>query len=284
MARCSTRCWWPTGGDRPAGDPDRQADGHPHRRGVLGGRRGDAFRRRGRRGGADRAGQPRAVLRQRHGGSPGRQEHRCAGRPPWLRVPVRGRRVRHHGQRRRTDLGRAVPRCDDRDGGQDRRAQPGGRGGRADRTPDSVATAHDAHEAHEAARFDRLPGRPQGGRRRRAGDGHHRLRSDVEAEYDKVTALAGRLFGDPSVFIERCLPRVRQVEVQILGLADGTVVTLGERECSAQRRHQKVAEETPAPGLHRATRAKVLAAARRVGEVVDDRGPARSSCCSARLR
>ena len=71
----------------------------------------------------------------------------------------------------------------------------------------------------------------------------------MAAEYEKVTAFAGRLFGDPAVFVERYFPRVRHVEVQILGLADGRVLALGERDCSVQRRNQKVAEETPSPAV-----------------------------------
>ena len=119
-----------------------------------------------------------------------------------------------------------------------------------------MTTAHDAHEAHEAARSIGYPVVLKAAAGGGLGMAIVDCASMLTAEYDKVTAFAGRLFGDPSVFIERFLPRVRQAEVQILGLADGTVVTLGERECSAQRRHQKVAEEPPAPGLHRATRAK----------------------------
>jgi len=94
----------------------------------------------------------------------------------------------------------------------------------------------------------------------------------LTAEYEKVTAFAGRLFGDPSVFIERFFPRVRHIEVQILGLSDGTVMAVDERECSVQRRHQKVAEETPSPGVDEALLARMLAAARTVGEVVHYQG------------
>jgi acetyl-CoA carboxylase, biotin carboxylase subunit len=71
----------------------------------------------------------------------------------------------------------------------------------------------------------------------------------VRTEYDRVSAFAHRLFGDSRLFVERYFPRVRHVEVQVLGLADGRMVALGERDCSVQRRHQKVAEESPSPAV-----------------------------------
>ncbi len=95
---------------------------------------------------------------------------------------------------------------------------------------------------------------------------------NLAAEYEKVTAFAGRLFGDSSVFVERYYPRVRHVEVQILGLPDGTVLALGERDCSVQRRNQKVAEETPSPAVGPELRARMLAAARIAGQTVHYRG------------
>ncbi len=87
----------------------------------------------------------------------------------------------------------------------------------------------------------------------------------VRTEHAKISAFAQRLFGDPRLFVERYFPRVRHVEVQVLGLADGRVVALGERDCSVQRRHQKVAEESPSPAVvpdlrRRMEQAAVLAA------------------------
>jgi acetyl-CoA carboxylase biotin carboxylase subunit len=94
----------------------------------------------------------------------------------------------------------------------------------------------------------------------------------LPAEFEKVTGFAGRLFGDASVFVERYFPAVRHVEIQILGLHDGTVLALGERDCSVQRRNQKVAEETPSPAVGPALRDRMQAAARAAGEAVGYRG------------
>jgi acetyl-CoA carboxylase, biotin carboxylase subunit len=87
-------------------------------------------------------------------------------------------------------------------------------------------------------------------------------------EYDKVRAFAERMFGDGSVLIERYFPRVRHIEVQILGLADGRVVALSERECSVQRRNQKLVEEAPSPAVSPELRERLLAAAVKAGEAV----------------
>ncbi len=100
----------------------------------------------------------------------------------------------------------------------------------------------------------------------------------LRTEYEKVRAFAERMFGDGSVLLERYFPRVRHIEVQILGLADGRVVALGERECSVQRRNQKVLEETPSPAVDEALRGRLMAAAVRAGEAVGYRNAGTVEC------
>jgi acetyl-CoA carboxylase biotin carboxylase subunit len=101
---------------------------------------------------------------------------------------------------------------------------------------------------------------------------------ELRAAYDTARTRAERFFANPSVFLERFVPHARHVEVQILGLADGRVVALGERDCSVQRRHQKVAEETPSPGVAPALRARMLAAAVRAGTAVGYRNAGTVEC------
>jgi acetyl-CoA carboxylase biotin carboxylase subunit len=100
----------------------------------------------------------------------------------------------------------------------------------------------------------------------------------LRVEFDKVRAFADRMFGDGSVLIERYFPRVRHVEVQILGLADGRVVALSERECSVQRRNQKLVEEAPSPAVGPELRARLLAAAVKAGEAVGYRNAGTVEC------
>lgn len=100
----------------------------------------------------------------------------------------------------------------------------------------------------------------------------------LRSAFDTARSRAERFFGSPQILLERYLQRARHVEVQILGLADGTVLALGERDCSVQRRHQKVAEETPSPGVTADLRARMLAAAVRAGEAVGYRGAGTVEC------
>jgi len=100
----------------------------------------------------------------------------------------------------------------------------------------------------------------------------------LRTAYETARTRAERFFGSPAVFLERYLPHARHVEVQVLGLTDGRVLALGERDCSVQRRHQKVAEETPSPGVTPRLRERMLAAARRAAEAVDYRGAGTVEC------
>ena len=90
----------------------------------------------------------------------------------------------------------------------------------------------------------------------------------LEAAWEAVQRLAENFFKDSGVFLERCIDDARHVEVQIFGDGRGKVVALGERDCSLQRRNQKVVEETPAPNLPAAVRARLLDSAARLGEAV----------------
>lgn len=90
----------------------------------------------------------------------------------------------------------------------------------------------------------------------------------LTAAFESVQRTAKSSFGDARVYLERFVSDARHVEVQIFGDGKGRVVALGERDCSLQRRNQKVVEETPAPGLSDAVRARLHDAAVRLGQAV----------------
>ncbi len=93
--------------------------------------------------------------------------------------------------------------------------------------------------------------------------------ADLPSEMEKASAEAASAFGDGTVFVEPFLATARHVEVQVMADTHGTVWILGDRDCSIQRRHQKVVEEAPAPNLSEAARTTLHEAARAAAQAVD---------------
>lgn len=94
---------------------------------------------------------------------------------------------------------------------------------------------------------------------------------ELADSYDNVCHLAESNFNDAGVFVEKYIRRARHVEVQIFGNEFGEVTAIGERDCSAQRRNQKVVEESPAPNLSDEVRKKMYAAAESLAKEVSYR-------------
>ncbi len=88
---------------------------------------------------------------------------------------------------------------------------------------------------------------------------------EIEQAYERCRSEAERAFGNGGLYVEELIPRARHIEVQLLGDEEGGLIDLGERECSAQRRHQKVVETAPAPNLSPTLRAAIIDAALRLG-------------------
>ncbi|MEA3015355.1 MAG: 3-methylcrotonyl-CoA carboxylase alpha subunit [Sphingomonadales bacterium] len=105
------------------------------------------------------------------------------------------------------------------------------------------------------------------------GGGKGMRRVNASGEFQEMLASCKReaaaSFGDDKVLIEKYIERPRHIEVQVFGDTHGNVVHLFERDCSLQRRHQKVIEEAPAPGMDAATRAAVCGAAVKAAKAVD---------------
>jgi acetyl-CoA carboxylase biotin carboxylase subunit len=95
--------------------------------------------------------------------------------------------------------------------------------------------------------------------------------SELEAAYGMAALEAESAFGDGSLYLEKAISPARHVEIQVLADGQGGVLTLGERECSIQRRHQKLIEESPSPALTAETREQMEAAAERACHTIDYR-------------
>jgi acetyl-CoA carboxylase, biotin carboxylase subunit len=95
---------------------------------------------------------------------------------------------------------------------------------------------------------------------------------DLEPAFRTASAEAEAAFSDGSLYVERAIVDARHVEIQVLGDGEGGVLTLGERDCSIQRRHQKLVEEGPSPAVTTELRAEMEDAARRATEALRYRG------------
>jgi acetyl-CoA carboxylase biotin carboxylase subunit len=119
-----------------------------------------------------------------------------------------------------------------------------------------------------------------------AGGGGGRGMRVVHKEEDLIASAkltrseAGAAFGNPMVYLEKFLTNPRHVEVQVLSDGQGNAIHLGDRDCSLQRRHQKVLEEAPAPGIDEKARQEVWRAASRRASTSATVAPAPSSSCT----
>src|SRR5258707_7640150 len=93
--------------------------------------------------------------------------------------------------------------------------------------------------------------------------------SELRSAFETAQSEAAAAFGDPKIYLEKLIDRPRHIEIQIFADAEGNYVHLGERECSIQRRHQKVIEECPSPIDDSALRARMGAAAIRIAKAVN---------------
>ena len=106
-----------------------------------------------------------------------------------------------------------------------------------------------------------------GGKGIRLARSEEELRDVIELAREEALAA----FGDGTIYLEPLVQKARHIEIQILGDGKGKVLTFGERECSIQRRHQKLIEEAPAPDLSESERSCITAAARQLGESIQYR-------------
>ncbi len=132
---------------------------------------------------------------------------------------------------------------------------------------DPLASAAAAREAANEIGYPVMLKASAGG----GGKGMRLVReeSELEAAFRGATSEAGASFNDASVYIERFVERPRHVEIQVLGDSHGRIVSLGERECSLQRRHQKVVEEAPSPAVDADLRRRMGEAAVRAAAAVN---------------
>lgn len=134
-------------------------------------------------------------------------------------------------------------------------------------TDDAISTVNDGERLAAEIGFPVIIKAAMGG----GGRGMRVVRrpEDFAAAFEQAQREAQNAFGSPDVFIEKYIAQARHIEVQLLGDQHGNLVHLFERDCSVQRRHQKVVEIAPAPKLDAAVRQQICAAAVAIGRQVD---------------
>jgi acetyl-CoA carboxylase, biotin carboxylase subunit len=134
---------------------------------------------------------------------------------------------------------------------------------------EGATNLEEAREAAEEAGYPVLLKAVAGG----GGKGMRTVREpdELEGAFQTAAAEAQAAFGEPGLYLEKAIVPARHVEIQVLADGKGGVLTLGERECSIQRRHQKLIEESPSPALDDLTREQMEAAAEKAARAVDYR-------------
>ena len=142
-------------------------------------------------------------------------------------------------------------------------------------TPIIPGTREGLTDPREALAFAREAGFPVMLKAVAGGGGKGMRRVDGQPDFDSAfrnaSSEAARAFGDASIYVEKLIERPRHIEIQLIGDRYGNMIHLGERECSIQRRHQKVVEECPSPlvKLHPEMRAEMGAAAIKAAQAAD---------------
>src|SRR5215203_2731933 len=134
---------------------------------------------------------------------------------------------------------------------------------------EGATNLEEARDAAEEAGYPVLLKAVAGG----GGKGMRTVRGpdELEGAFQTAAGEAQAAFGEPGLYLEKAIVPARHVEIQVLADGRGGVLTLGERECSIQRRHQKLIEESPSPALDDDTRAAMEAAAERACHAIDYR-------------
>ena len=193
---------------------------------------------------AGRAELPQHALAGRRG-----HDDRLRRRASRLGLPRGERRVRGRVRGQRPRLRRPAPRVDRGHGGQDSREGGGRGGGRPARARARTARRPWSRPAPLAGEigFPLLLKAAAG--RRRARDAARRRLGGARVRLPHGLGRGEARFSDGSLYVERAIVGARHVEIQVLGDGEGRVLTLGERDCSIQRRHQKLVEEGPSPAV-----------------------------------